>query len=329
MPIFVSRFSPGRVAGANLQGVRTRQDGAEGRVGAARTERRTERSREQEGRQGPIARAREELLVSNQRGALLSERLQERRGSRAGRTGLAAPESGGETGAGRRVLPGVRALRSRADREVDRPGRLEREPSPVLQQTLDRLAGLRSAARQTRAQARDGQGGGEGVSARVETPAADRGVDAQVRLLAPGTRTGSVGRVEGRLRTAAAEMSTAEEIGRANTTPEIRRNLQEDTREVRQGLLRDAGRQEQANTRRFVQNSARAAENRREREVRSNTAQVRNLRTEERSLERELVETQREIRNRQNETRRLQGPASRSTTATAAGLGSRVNILAS
>ncbi len=104
MPIFVSRFSAERVAGASLQRVRSRGEEGEDRLRTERTrqERRTERTREEEedrqGRAAPV-RTREALLVRNQRADLLLARLQERRNARAEADGgdeQAAPEAAQE-----------------------------------------------------------------------------------------------------------------------------------------------------------------------------------------------------------------------------------------
>ena len=153
MPSFVSRFSPSRIAGANFQGLRARVDGQEGRgrIGASNRERRTE-SRDREG--GFLERIRgrgerEELLVRNQLGELIRSRLQETDQRGAGISG--EDENDGvqrtETRPRRGTPPGVGTVRTRADDDIDRPGRLGREPAnPAIQRQLDRFARLRSAA---------------------------------------------------------------------------------------------------------------------------------------------------------------------------------------
>ena len=71
-----------------------------------------------------------------------------------------------------------------------------------------------------------------------ETPALDRETDARIRLVANAARGNTAfGEVDD------AAAPTAEQISRANTTEEIRDNLQAETREVERGLLRDAGTQ--------------------------------------------------------------------------------------
>ncbi len=239
------------------------------------------------------------------------------------------------------------SVRSRADREVDRPGRLGQEPANrVTQQALDRFAQLRAVARGER-----GQAAGAGNARRalselpdvgtLQTPPLNREIDARIRLVANRNRArpevepepqAAVPReaataAEPAVAQAADQAPTAVEISRANTTEEIRENLQENTREVERGLRRDADQQARVNTRQTARAAAQAGEARREREIGSNEAATRELRTEERRLEQELVQTQREIRNLGNRTNRIQGPANRSTSATAAAIGTQVDLL--
>ena len=311
MPIFVSRFSPTRVAGGNLQGVRVRQNEGEARtqVGARLRERLAERTEEQEEtRQERTSRAQEALPARTQQGERLAAQLQRGR-TRADETQSETRSAGGTTDTdappvapaeaaetGRRtVLPGVGALRTEADRDVERPGRLSREPAnPIREQVLNRFARLRSLGR-------------DGASAANDAVDETRGTK---RLSAAG------------------ETVTAEEISRANTTPEIRQNLQADAGEVARGLQRDSVRQTQVNTRQTAQSSERVAETRRERVVSESRSEVQELRTTERRLERALQNTQREIRSERNRLNRAQSTASRSTTAAAAAIGTNVNILA-
>jgi chromosome segregation ATPase len=121
---------------------------------------------------------------------------------------------------------------------------------------------------------------------------------------------------------------SAEQISRANTTEEIRNNLQGNSREIQRGLLRDADTQTRANTRQAANTAQRTNENRRESQVQSNTAETRELRTQERRLERELAQTESEIRQRQTDSARVQSGAGGNPAAAAAALGARVNILA-
>ena len=340
MPIFVSKYSPGRVAGANLQRLSRRENQENGRTNAARGQTRAEQAREQGDAQGRAAQGRNDEALPVQ--TALAKRLQEQiRGQGNGRTGemrrngQAARETEDDDGAGvtqtrvgreaerrdvpaerraeqaQRERPAVGVVRSRVERNAERPGRLEREPTnPAAEQALDRFARLREV----------GQGNASGApAARTRlTPSVNQGIDARIRLLS--TQTRGVG-------AQAAAQPTAQEISRANTTPEIRQNLQADTRLVERGLRRDAAVQAGENTRRTARAAAQGAETRREGEIRSGETEARALQTEARRLERELVQTQREIRNLENEGERLRGPVTRSAAASARALGSRVNLL--
>jgi hypothetical protein len=125
----------------------------------------------------------------------------------------------------------------------------------------------------------------------------------------------------------AANRPTPEQISRANTTPEIRENLQADTREVERGLRRDAAQQAAANTRQTARTAGQTAESRRVEATRSNEAELRDLRGAERRLERELTQAQQEIRNLENENRRLQGARTGSPAAAAGAIGTRIDVL--
>ena len=361
MPIFVSRFSPNRVAGANLQRLRPRDERENDRLGTGRVRQdsrtdRTQREEEPRGEGVNSARERENLPVRNQQGSSLLERLQARTDARQEASPpevQAAPEAGGgnarverQTPADRgrntpaefpaRVPPGVGTVRSRADREIDRPGRLGQEPAtPALQQTLDRFARLRTTARRVDVPAVSGENGRGNALGRTlirapQTPPMDREIDARIRMLAAGNQARS-GQTAGAsaLQAAAApsEPPTALQISRANTTPEIRENLQDETREVERGLRRDATLQTRADTRRTAQAAGQAGEARRNGEIGANQAQARALRTQERRLEQDLRETQRNIRNLDNRTRQLRGTGARG--ATAAAVGSGVDLLIS
>jgi len=298
----------------------------------------------------------------------------------------------GSVASRRPVSAGVGIERTRAERNVERPGRLggERE-SPALA----RLEGLRTAARQARtggvqnaqvggnanadsesqaarlreldpavaeavnrferlctvaregrprgrsggvaedegsaaSQVSRGRGQGNGLAGlsttqAAEAPPLDRGADARIRLVANASR----GNGATTFRDADnATAPSAEQISRANTTEEIRNNLQGNSREIQRGLLRDADTQTRANTRQAANTAQRTNENRRESQVQSNTAETRELRTQERRLERELAQTESEIRQRQTDSARVQSGAGGNPAAAAAALGARVNILA-
>ena len=222
-----------------------------------------------------------------------------------------------------------------------------RQLDPAVAEAIDRFENLRPVAREGRPRGRAGALEAAGIPAgeatqgrgRVwgsgleglptvrtpETPGLDRETDARIRLVANASRQAGAAAFREAETTPA---PTAEQISRANTTEEIRDNLQTEIREVERGLLRDVDTQNRAITRQTVQNAQQASEQRRESEIQSNNAETRELRTEERRLKRELAATEREIRQRQSETARVQSGAGSNTAAAAGALGSRVNILA-
>ena len=321
MPIFVSRFSPGRVGGANLQGLRPAREERDrpGRVGREDQETRTERTAPSEENRGrAVGRTGVEALpASTQRADTVQERLR------------------AQTDAQRTAPPGVGAVRTRADAGVERPGRLDAgRANPAIQQQLGRFERLRGIAQGSRG----GAGRAEEVRANLpeanapQTPPLDRETDAQIRLLASQVRGNA--RAGGQTQAATLQTGggsnrpTAVEISRANTTPEIRESLEADVREVSQGLQRDVATQMAANTRETGRAAVEAVENRAERAVSSGQVETRELRTEERRLERELRETQRELRSEESRMSRASGSANRSTATTAAAIGTQVNILA-
>ena len=75
MSIFVSGFSSGRFAGANLQGLPISQDGVKGRASASHRDRGIDYTKEEGEKAQRVVRDQEELLVSNQRATLLFENL--------------------------------------------------------------------------------------------------------------------------------------------------------------------------------------------------------------------------------------------------------------
>ena len=320
MPIFVSKYSPGRVAGANLQRLSRGVNRGNERANAARGQTRAEQTRDRDDAQGRVAQGRSDEALPAQ--TALAERLQERlQGQGNGRT--EETQRNGQVirdaEQAQRERPAVGVVRSRAERNAERPGRLEREPvNPAAEQALNRFARLREAGQGVRGQTDRGNATqAPAAQARLTLPV-NQGLDARIRLLAAQTQGAGP-------QTAA--QPTAQEISRANTTPEIRQNLQADTRQVERGLRRDAAVQAGENTRQTARAAVQGAETRREDEIRSGETEARALQTEARRLERELVQTQREIRNLENEGGRLRGPASRSAVAAAGALGSRVNLL--
>ena len=119
----------------------------------------------------------------------------------------------------------------------------------------------------------------------------------------------------------------AEEISRANTSPEIQQNLREDSSEIQRGLRVDAEIQSNQNLRQTAERAGRASETRRDSRINSNDRAVRELNVQERQLERGLRNTQREIRDLTNESSRLQSSASSATASTAANLANRTTLV--
>jgi hypothetical protein len=211
---------------------------------------------------------------------------------------------------------------------------------PAIQNALDRFAGLRSvregvARVETRLQGtvdRDSTGVALLAADREDTTAlanaappaqastqdalqtrgVDRAADASIRLLAAQNARGA----------------GAVEMSRANTTEEIRENLQTDSSRIERGLRADADEQARENVRTAAGAAETAGERNRAQTVAESERQVRDLRSEAQSLQRELQATQREIRTLQNDARRARSPAAGATTRTAAGLANRVDILA-
>ena len=321
MPIFVSRFSPVRVVGANLQQVRPNpateivqsaqvraQQAEQQQAEDARTETQTERLSQVLPAQSAAARQ-------------LAGQLQ----NASGRPAQAGPESATpgrpeipvqtvrpDTGIPARPetpapkapqlqpLPGVGAVRTQPG-DV-RPGQLVRPAAnPVREQTLNRLAALRDVAR------------GAVAQPAVESPVRETADQARATPLSVAS--------------AQAERPTAEQISRANTTPEIRENLRADVRDVARGLVRDAARETRENTQQTAQIASETSEVRREDVRRESREQVRELETEMRQLQRELQETERDIRQERNRAQRADSSAARSTAATAAAIGSGIDIL--
>jgi len=318
MPAFVSRFSPSRIAGANFQGLRARVDGQEGRgrIGASNRGRRAEtRDRDEDFLERIRGGGeREDLLVRNQLGELVRLQLQER-----SRT---------------RTLPGVGTTRTRADDEIDRPGRLGTDSAnPATQSQLDRFASLRSAARGSPTQSRQDASAAATLTGLVGLQAQrpsglDQALDVQTRGAADRTGPARGGTTTGSDERGGLEAEpTAEEISRANTTPEIRENLQAEVRGVERGLRRDAAEQARENTRNTAVAAGDAAEASRGRAISSNRGEIQALQSEKRKLEAGIRETQREIRNLENSNRRLQSGANRATTRAVAALGSNVNLV--
>ena len=333
MPIFAQSAIPGRMAGANLQRLRfrdgDREDGR--RVGAAEEDSRTERT-DEDAEPRAVARGRDlrELLFSNQRGAQISQRLQFLRAGRG--HSEEQPETppatdvqdGGTRATARPALrsaPGVGTVRTAADAAVQRVGRLvPGAASPLIERTAQPFGAV-NVQPQARAEQRPATGRAALPSdARTETPPLDQARDANIRLLAARS-------AEQAPRADTAVAPTAEQISRANTTEEIRENLQAGTRAVGTELTAVAAQQTAANAERVTQAAEQAGAQRQENQAGTNEAEVRELRTEERQLERELRQKEREIRQRQNENARIETGVSAGGSAGALAIGTRLNLL--
>lgn len=386
MPIFTSRFSPNRVAGAILQRIRSQSNQANERAEqntTRREQRQSERTAGSNDTQQTSTRERETLLARTQLGQRIAEQLQSLRenirtntnNDRASEQSSASEDEQSsptntrqtntttQTNNNRSPIEtrlqtpiGVGIRRTEADEDVERPGRLNRAPAnPIRERQLDGFARLRAVAsgilsqRNNRSQPsanniqnqtedrtqalnnrRQNQGRGlargQGVAERqgaitIQTPTEQQtplAIQATTRqtpsLLAPQVAT--------------PESPSAEAISRANTTEEIRKNLQQDAGEVARGLTRDSTRQLQETTQQTAQNAERVAENQRTETQTEGREEIRELEVEERQLERELQQTQQNIRQERIRVQQSQSSASRSTTSSAAAIGTQVNILA-
>jgi hypothetical protein len=223
--------------------------------------------------------------------------------------------------------PGVGSTRTQADRDIERPGRLERTPSnPIQQRVLAGLARLRAVTRGVLPQTDNSNRSDRANDVRANDPGSPQAAT-NLSVQAPGSlQSPSV--IQAPVAAATGDQPTAEEISRANTTDEIRANLQQDSNEVARGLTRDATRQLQQTTQQTAQNAESQAENQRTQTQTEGRTEIRELKVEERQLERDLQQTQQTIRQERIRVQRAESPASRSTTASAAAIGTNINILA-
>ncbi|MFT5369245.1 MAG: hypothetical protein ACI8V2_004220 [Candidatus Latescibacterota bacterium] len=356
MPVFTSRFSSNRVASANLQQIRSRSIQANERVETNTTQRaQIEQTRGSNDTQQTTTRVRETLLVRTQSGQQTSQRLQDSRATQTNNTGSAEQQTQNvveqtEQQTNNRsniqsrlqTPPGVGATRTRADDNIERPGRLNPTPAnPIIEQQLSGFARLRAVASgvipQTNNSTRDQQSA-NGLTNRVEARArflASNGPQPQGRAVGqqlketqtlPAVDTPIT--IQAPTATQPTERPTAEDISRANTTQEIRESLRDDAGEIARGLTRDGTRQLQQTTQETAQITERAAENQRSAVQTESRNEVRELQTQERQLSRELQQTQQGIRQERLRAQQAQSSASRSTTSTAAAIGTNVNILA-
>lgn len=278
------------------------------------------------GREAAPAASRQELLATTQQGEDVAQTLvAERRGR--------SPNIGG-----------VGTVRAEDDTAQARPGNvqeLQQQPSVFQSRSAQSAASVRTTATAT-------LGGGlrfasnavanrapQAVAAGSPTdliadlgndlvPPLDAETDARIRLLAANRQaaaTAPAERASAETAPVAAEpqaFPSAEEISRANTTPEIRQNVRADTGEIGQGLQADAVADAAQNARRTAA-SAQAAQ-RSAADVVSNEGRqdLQELRSEVRDLDRARSETQREIQDLENEIRQAESGGAPSATAAAA-----------
>ena len=351
MPIFVSRFDNDRGVGL-LQSIRGNQTNRaadrddNGPRGLARgrdndSGRAVARGRQDDAR--APRNVREQLPDQTEAARELRERLTLSTRGEDASSGRRADAQNAPTRptVGQVPQPAVRTTTTPGERRAagadNRPGRLEREPAnPAVQDALNRFESLRNVGRGT-AQAEAGARGEGRATAtaalqdlasqipNIETLQArglNQGADATIRLAA--VRNQTTPRVAAEPPT---EEPTAEQISRANTSEEIRENLQADASEIQRGLTADADVQQRQNLRQTAQAASRGAEARREGQIDSNERQTRELRSVTRELAQDLRAAQRDLRDVQNESRRLQTTPN-NTASTAANLATRVNILA-
>ena len=348
MPIFVSRFSAERIAGAGVGRVRNQRQ-TERRENARETDR-AERAEQDERSRGvgQNERAQDQLPVATQTADSIRDRVRNR--NRVDRSSDDSEESTPQTQQepSRRTLPtqatlpGVRTVEARGRRSATAAatgaGRLDQgSENAAVQSTLNRFESLRNARPTTAGNARSAEtrqafrdipseaGNFAGVQARQ----LNRQADASIRLLrsnqdqaAPSTDAPTPD-----TQTAPTQRPTSDQISRANTTPEIQENLREDSSDIERGLRVDAEVQSQQNLRATAENAAQTGQARRESRVDANDQQVRDLAIQERQLEQSLRNTQREIRDLNNENNRLESSSSNATASTAANLANRTTLV--
>jgi hypothetical protein len=262
MPIFVSRFSAQPIAAPGLQRARTEsQSGSRRSTRDGRTEQ-TGRSERGRGTQRG-ERAQDQLPIPTQTAESIREELQSRERPGGDSTGETQDQASQETE--RRsfpvqaTLPGVSTVSSRARTSATVPqvGRLDRE---AKNPQLSRFEGLRNArppstgnarSAEVRQAFRDIPSEAQGFTG-LQAQRLSTQVDASIRLLRSnqGRSAEAAGRspaeptpqeatasrpsvtLESDATSAAAQppqdRPTVEQISRANTTPEILKNLQQD-----------------------------------------------------------------------------------------------------
>lgn len=164
-------------------------------------------------------------------------------------------------------------------------------------------------------------------------PSLDAEADARIRLLAANR---GAARTAAPAETPAATLSeaetadafpSAEQISRANTTPEIQQNLREDAGEIAGGLRAEAAAQSAELAERTTRAAEGAQESREDEVVQEGRQQLQELRSEVRELERERAEARREIQDVENDIRQAQGPGAPPRLASTAALATRLEAL--
>jgi hypothetical protein len=350
MPIFVSRFSAERIAASGLQRATQRQPESRATTQRNRVDRLDESERERAAQRSE--RAQDQLPVTTQTAESIRQGIQSSRAgsdqrsedSRSGQQGNSAgQETARPTLPTQATLPGVSTVSTRAERSASpQVGRLNQARGESrAQATLSRFEGLRSASPATPGNTRSAEvsqsfrdipSNADSFSG-LRAQRLDAQVDASIRLLR------SNGNASERVQQPAAEPETtsvtaqpetrpnAEQISRANTTPEIQSNLRQDYSEIKRGLRADAEIQSQGNLRQTARTAGRAAEARRESTADANARQVRELSVQERQLTQSLRATQSEIRNLNNESNQAQSSASSATLSTASNLVNRTTLI--
>jgi len=333
MPIFAQAGITARALSTGFGRLRVRDDDDETRL-SARTARRNARaddvSEDEEARAAGSRTDLRALLQRSQFGELIRERLREARsGGQTDTPSTATPDADAEEATPapvvpQRALPGVGTVRTEADDDVERPGRLNPATANPILSRAQSPVGRVNVAQAPRAEiAVPVATPSFPDTARPVTPPFDAGRDAQIRLLAASTREEAPATPA----TDTPAAPTAEQISRANTTEEIRQNLQAGARVVGTELQSAAIRQQQTTTQRIAQETEQVAQEQQAETVDENRSELRDLRTEQRQLERDLSETEREIRSREGQNARLQSGVQGSPAAAAVALGSQLNIL--
>ncbi len=342
MPIFVSRFSAERIAASGLQRATQRQPESRATTHLAN---RVDRSDESERQRGSrrSERAQDQLPVTTQTAESIRERIQSSRSGSGQRSedSRSGQETSRPTLPTQATLPGVSTVSTRAERSASaKVGRLDQARGESrAQATLSRFEGLRNASPATTGITRSAEVSQSfrDIPANADSFSGLRArqlnaeVDASIRLLrSNGNASDSSAAqtdTQGLPEPEEIRRPNAEQISRANTTPEIQNNLRQDSSEIERGLRVDAEIQSQANLRQTARTAELTAETRRESKADANDRQIRDLSIQERQLEQGLRATQSEIRNLNNENNRLESSSASAKSSTAANLANRTSLI--